>query len=102
MSKRKIRGIIDFHVRPPLVPFKILFDLIARRLTWENKFNIGLPDNVAPSVYKATIKEGPSGLKQLVLPAEPRKPLSISVLILTSGDRTYRRKADAVSDRDKC
>jgi hypothetical protein len=40
MGKRKNKRIIDFRVRPPLVPFKILFDLKLRRLTWENKFNI--------------------------------------------------------------
>jgi hypothetical protein len=32
--------IIDFRVRPPLLPFQILFDLKLRRLTWENKFKI--------------------------------------------------------------
>ena len=63
-QRKKNRRIIDFRVRPPLVPFKILFDLKLRRLTWENKFNIGLPDTLTPSVYKVGEPEGLSLLKK--------------------------------------
>ena len=62
-DKRKFK-IIDFRVRPPLVPFKILFDLKLRRLTWENKFNV-LPSYVtAASMYKVGEEEGLSLLKK--------------------------------------
>ena len=64
MSKRKNEGIIDFRVRPPLVPFKILFDLKLRRLTWENKFNILPSYATAPSMYKVGEQEGLSLLKK--------------------------------------
>jgi predicted TIM-barrel fold metal-dependent hydrolase len=63
-QRKKNRRIIDFRVRPPLVPFKILFDLKLRRLTWENKFNIGLPDTLIPSMYKVGEPEGLSLLKK--------------------------------------
>jgi len=63
-QRKKNRRIIDFRVRPPLVPFKILFDLKLRRLMWENKFNIGLPDTLTPSVYKVGEPEGLSLLKK--------------------------------------
>jgi predicted TIM-barrel fold metal-dependent hydrolase len=66
MSKQKNRRIIDFRVRPPLVPFKILFDLKLRRLTWENKFNILPSYATAPSMYKVGEPEGLSLLKQEV------------------------------------
>jgi len=58
MSKRKNEGIIDFRVRPPLIPFKILFDLKLRRLTWENKFNILPSCATAPSMYRVGEQEG--------------------------------------------
>ena len=58
MSKRKNGRIIDFRVRPPLVPFKILFDLKLRRLTWENKFNVLPSLATAPSMYKVGEEEG--------------------------------------------
>jgi hypothetical protein len=57
-QRKKNRRIIDFRVRPPLVPFKILFDLKLRRLTWENKFDV-LPSYAsAPSMYKVGEEEG--------------------------------------------
>jgi uncharacterized protein len=64
MSKRKNERIIDFRVRPPLVPFKILFDLKLRRLTWENKFNILPSYATAPSMYKVGEQEGLGLLKK--------------------------------------
>jgi hypothetical protein len=64
MSKRKNRRIIDFRVRPPLVPFKILFDLKLRRLTWENKFDILPSYATAPSMYKVGEEEGLRLLKK--------------------------------------
>jgi predicted TIM-barrel fold metal-dependent hydrolase len=64
MSKRKNRRIIDFRVRPPLVPFKILFDLKLRRLTWENKFDILPSYATAPSMYKVGEEEGLGLLKK--------------------------------------
>jgi predicted TIM-barrel fold metal-dependent hydrolase len=64
MSKRKNKRIIDFRVRPPLVPFKILFDLKLRRLTWENKFNLAVGEAVAPSMYKVGEQEGLNLLKK--------------------------------------
>lgn len=64
MSKRKNRRIIDFRVRPPLVPFKILFDLKLRRLTWENKFNVLPSYATAPSMYKVGEEEGLRILKK--------------------------------------
>jgi predicted TIM-barrel fold metal-dependent hydrolase len=62
-GKRKFK-IIDFRVRPPLVPFKILFDLKLRRLTWENKFNILPSYATAPSMYKVGEEEGLRLLKK--------------------------------------
>lgn len=50
--------IIDFRVRPPLPPFKILFDLKLRRLTWENKFNVLPSLATAPSMYHVGEEEG--------------------------------------------
>jgi predicted TIM-barrel fold metal-dependent hydrolase len=64
MSKRENRRIIDFRVRPPLVPFKILFDLKLRRLTWENKFDILPSYTTAPSMYKVGEEEGLNLLKK--------------------------------------
>jgi predicted TIM-barrel fold metal-dependent hydrolase len=64
MSQRKNKGIIDFRVRPPLAPFKILFDLKLRRLTWENKFNLAVSDAVAPSMNKVGKQEGLSLLEK--------------------------------------
>jgi uncharacterized protein len=61
--KRRFK-IIDFRVRPPLVPFKILFDLKLRRLTWENKFNILPSLATAPSMYKVGEKDGLNLLKK--------------------------------------
>lgn len=62
-AKAKSR-IIDFRVRPPLVPFKVLFDLKLRRLTWQNKFNVPLNDVVAPSMHKVGDPEGLNLLKK--------------------------------------
>jgi uncharacterized protein len=64
MGQRKNNKIIDFRVRPPLVPFKILFDLKLRRLTWENKFNILPSYATAPSMYKVGEEEGLRLLKK--------------------------------------
>jgi predicted TIM-barrel fold metal-dependent hydrolase len=64
MSEQKNRRIIDFRVRPPLVPFKILFDLKLRRLTWENKFDILPAYATAPSMYKVGEEEGLRLLKK--------------------------------------
>jgi hypothetical protein len=63
MTKQKTR-IIDFRVRPPLVPFKILFDLKLRRLTWENKFDILPSLATAPSMYEVGEEEGLRLLKK--------------------------------------
>jgi predicted TIM-barrel fold metal-dependent hydrolase len=64
LSKSKNKRIIDFRVRPPLVPFKILFDLKLRRPTWENKFNVLPSYATAPSMYKVGEEEGLRLLKK--------------------------------------
>jgi hypothetical protein len=56
--------IIDFRVRPPLLPFKVLFDLKLSRLTWENKFNVLPAYTTSPSMYKVGGQEGLDLLKK--------------------------------------
>jgi uncharacterized protein len=56
--------IIDFRVRPPLGPFKVLYDLKLMRLTWENKFTVAVSNATAPSMYKVGQPEGLDLLKQ--------------------------------------
>jgi predicted TIM-barrel fold metal-dependent hydrolase len=64
MSRQKNQRIIDFRVRPPLAPFKILFDLKLRRLTWENKFNVLPSYATAPSMHTLDEEEGLRLLKK--------------------------------------
>jgi predicted TIM-barrel fold metal-dependent hydrolase len=65
MSKHKHKGnLIDFRVRPPLAPFKILFDFKLRRHTWENRFNLALFDATSPSMFKVGEQEGLNLLKK--------------------------------------
>lgn len=63
VPKAKVK-IIDFRVRPPLSPFKVLFDLKLRRLTWENKFTVLPAHATAPSMYKVGEEEGLRLLKE--------------------------------------
>jgi predicted TIM-barrel fold metal-dependent hydrolase len=56
--------IIDFRVRPPLTPFKVLYDLKLLRLTFENKFAVAVSTADAPSMYKVGQPEGLDLLKQ--------------------------------------
>jgi predicted TIM-barrel fold metal-dependent hydrolase len=65
MSKHKHKGnIIDFRVRPPLAPFKTLFDFKFRRLTWENRFNLPLFEATSPSMFQVGEQEGLNLLKK--------------------------------------
>jgi predicted TIM-barrel fold metal-dependent hydrolase len=50
--------IVDFRVRPPLPPFKVLYDLKLMRLKWENQFTVAVANATAPSMYKVGQTKG--------------------------------------------
>ena len=56
--------VIDFRVRPPLSPFRLLFDLKLYRLKWPNKFTVPVAITAAPSMYKVGQPEGLDLLKR--------------------------------------
>ena len=56
--------IIDFRCRPPIGPYKTLFEIKMNRLTWENKFDVPPSTGVSPSMYHAGEDAGLIYLKQ--------------------------------------
>jgi predicted TIM-barrel fold metal-dependent hydrolase len=94
--------VIDFRVRPPLNPFKVLFDLKLSRLEFENKWDAPIPNAVAPSMYKVGKPEGidllmdevnAAGVDYFVMPG--RKVSKVPDAVLAAGGSTEMIVDDA-------